>query len=81
MGLVLYQIMCFLDLEIDCINPYELATMINNITLPEYIRRRHLVYATEAFSKLSKEKNQRFVKLVYLGVLLFFSDDVEHAKS
>ncbi|KAI7755442.1 hypothetical protein M8C21_015907 [Ambrosia artemisiifolia] len=92
MALVLYQIMCFLDLEIDYINPYELATKINNITLPEfitqgalcflhlvarhwimYIHRRHLVYATEVFSELSREKKQRIFKLVYLAVLLFFS--------
>ncbi|MFS7925600.1 hypothetical protein Hanom_Chr04g00286951 [Helianthus anomalus] len=106
MALVLYQIMCFLDLEIDYINPYELTTKINNITLPEfitqgalcflhlvarhwmmfflclpylyynvnlYIHRRHLVYATEVFSELSREKKQRIFKLVYLAVLLFFS--------
>ncbi|KAJ0860655.1 hypothetical protein HanRHA438_Chr13g0625991 [Helianthus annuus] len=106
MALVLYQIMCFLDLEIDYINPYELTTKINNIMLPEfitqgalcflhlvarhwmmfflclpylyynvnlYIHRRHLVYATEVFSELSREKKQRIFKLVYLAVLLFFS--------
>ncbi|KAI7725739.1 hypothetical protein M8C21_004804, partial [Ambrosia artemisiifolia] len=78
MALVLYQIMCFLDLEIDYINPYELATKINNITLPEFITQgalcflhlvarhwiiRHLVYATEVFSELSREKKQRIFKL------------------
>ncbi|PWA41471.1 cornichon [Artemisia annua] len=105
-SLVLYQLMCFLDLETDYINPYELATKINNITLPEfitqgalcflhlvsrhwmmfllclpymcynvniYIHRQHLVYATEVFSVMSREKNQRIFKLVYLACLLFFS--------
>ncbi|KAI3829186.1 hypothetical protein L1987_03303 [Smallanthus sonchifolius] len=87
-----FKIMCFLDLETDYINPYELATKINNIALLEfitqgvlcilhlitrhwvmfflclpylyynvnlYLHRRHLVYATEVFSELSKEKKQR----------------------
>ncbi|XP_024996299.1 protein cornichon homolog 4-like [Cynara cardunculus var. scolymus] len=105
-ALVLYQIMCFLDLETDYINPYELASKINNITLPEfitqgvlcclhlitlhwimfllclpylcynvnlYIHGHHLVYATEVFSELSREKKQRIFKLVYLAFLLFFS--------
>ncbi|XP_076921551.1 protein cornichon homolog 4-like [Bidens hawaiensis] len=37
LALVLYQLMCFLDLETDYINPYELASKINSITLPEFI--------------------------------------------
>ncbi|KAK9058958.1 hypothetical protein SSX86_021575 [Deinandra increscens subsp. villosa] len=106
LALVLYQLMCFLDLETDYINPYELATKINNIMLPEfitqgvlcvlhlvtrhwimflfclpylyynvnlYVHRRHLVYATEVFGELSREKKQRIFKLVYLAFLLFFS--------
>ncbi|KAJ0594985.1 hypothetical protein HanHA300_Chr03g0114351 [Helianthus annuus] len=106
LALVLYQLMCFLDLETDYINPYELATKINSITLPEfitqgvlcflhlvtghwfmfllclpylcynvnlYIHKRHLVYATEVFGELSREKKQRIFKLVYLAFLLFFS--------
>ncbi|XP_022030193.1 protein cornichon homolog 4 isoform X1 [Helianthus annuus] len=96
LALVLYQLMCFLDLETDYINPYELATKINSITLPEfitqgvlcflhlvtrhwfmfllclpylcynvnlYIHKRHLVYATEVFGELSREKKQRIFKL------------------
>ncbi|KAI7737914.1 hypothetical protein M8C21_027380 [Ambrosia artemisiifolia] len=70
------------DLETDYINPYELATKINSITLPEfitqgvlcflhlvtghwimYIHKRHLVYATEVFGELSREKKQRIFKL------------------
>lgn len=106
LALVLYQIMCFLDLETDYINPYELATKINSIMLPEfitqgalcflhlvtqhwimfllclpyllynvnqYIHRSHVVYATEVFSELSRQKKQRLFKLVYLAFLLFFS--------
>nr|XP_043629254.1 protein cornichon homolog 4-like [Erigeron canadensis]XP_043629255.1 protein cornichon homolog 4-like [Erigeron canadensis] len=104
--LVLYQLTCFLDLEQDDINPYELATNINNTTLPEfitqgalcflhlvtrhwimllfclpylyynvnrYIHRRHLLYATEAFNKLPKEKYLRLYKLVYLAFLFVLS--------
>nr|GEX40284.1 protein cornichon homolog 4-like [Tanacetum cinerariifolium] len=98
--------MCFLDLETDYINPYELANKINNIMLPEfitqgslcflhlvsrhwmmfllcvpymcynvniYIQRQHLVYATEVFSVMAREKKHRIFKLVYLAFLLFFS--------
>ncbi|KAL7610829.1 hypothetical protein Lser_V15G14248 [Lactuca serriola] len=43
-ALVLYQIMCFLDLETDYINPYELATKINNIMLPEMITQGGLCF-------------------------------------
>ncbi|KAJ0478896.1 hypothetical protein HanHA300_Chr13g0504911 [Helianthus annuus] len=41
---LLLQIMCFLDLEIDYINPYELTTKINNITLPEFITQGALCF-------------------------------------
>ncbi|XP_077245726.1 putative protein cornichon homolog 2 isoform X2 [Tasmannia lanceolata] len=38
-----------------------------------YTRRQHLVDVTEIFNMLDWEKKQRFVKLIYTVILLFFS--------
>ncbi|XP_020226930.1 protein cornichon homolog 4 [Cajanus cajan] len=35
--LVIYQLMCLADLEFDYINPYDSASRINKVVLPEYI--------------------------------------------
>ncbi|XP_047327352.1 protein cornichon homolog 4-like [Impatiens glandulifera] len=36
-GLVVFQLMCFADLEFDYINPYDSASRINKVVLPEFI--------------------------------------------
>ncbi|KAK9059251.1 hypothetical protein SSX86_021870 [Deinandra increscens subsp. villosa] len=35
--IVVYQLICFADLEFDYINPYDSASRINTVILPEYI--------------------------------------------
>ncbi|XP_071690807.1 protein cornichon homolog 4-like [Rutidosis leptorrhynchoides] len=35
--IVIYQLVCFADLEFDYINPYDSAYRINNMVLPEFI--------------------------------------------
>nr|XP_043612800.1 protein cornichon homolog 4-like [Erigeron canadensis] len=35
--MVVYQLMCFADLEFDYINPYDSASRINFVILPEFI--------------------------------------------
>ncbi|XP_074317549.1 protein cornichon homolog 4-like [Silene latifolia] len=35
--LVVYQLMCLADLEFDHINPYDSATRINQVIIPEYV--------------------------------------------
>lgn len=35
--IVVYQLMCLADLEFDYINPYDSATRINQVVLPEFI--------------------------------------------
>lgn len=37
LGLVVYQIMCLADLEFDYINPYDSASRINSVVLPEFV--------------------------------------------
>ncbi|CAH8313062.1 unnamed protein product [Eruca vesicaria subsp. sativa] len=36
-GLIVYQLMCLADLEFDYINPYDSASRINSVVLPESI--------------------------------------------
>lgn len=36
-GLVVYQLMCIADLELDFINPYDSAKQINSVVLPEFV--------------------------------------------
>ncbi|KAK9716471.1 hypothetical protein RND81_06G235800 [Saponaria officinalis] len=35
--LVVYQLMCLADLEFDYINPYDSATRINQVIIPEFV--------------------------------------------
>ncbi|KAG9160692.1 hypothetical protein Leryth_017497 [Lithospermum erythrorhizon] len=35
-GIILYQLMCLADLESDFINPYDTASRINQVVLPEF---------------------------------------------
>ncbi|KAF9615347.1 hypothetical protein IFM89_022998 [Coptis chinensis] len=37
LGIVVYQLMCLADLEFDYINPYDSASRINRVVLPEFI--------------------------------------------
>ncbi|XP_078447991.1 protein cornichon homolog 1-like isoform X2 [Wolffia australiana] len=37
LGLLVYQLMCLADLEFDYINPYDSATRINAVVVPEYV--------------------------------------------
>lgn len=37
LGVVVYQLMCLADLEFDYINPYDSASRINGVILPEFI--------------------------------------------
>ncbi|KAL8119189.1 protein cornichon homolog 4-like [Apium graveolens] len=37
LGIVLYQLMCLADLELDFINPYDLATKINQVIMLEFL--------------------------------------------
>ncbi|XP_020527457.1 protein cornichon homolog 4 isoform X2 [Amborella trichopoda] len=37
LGLMVYQLMCLVDLEFDYINPYDSASQINRVILPEFI--------------------------------------------
>ncbi|KAK9143690.1 hypothetical protein Scep_006321 [Stephania cephalantha] len=37
LALVVYQLMCLADLEFDYINPYDSASRINKVVLPEFI--------------------------------------------
>ncbi|KAM7494142.1 hypothetical protein LguiB_028751 [Lonicera macranthoides] len=41
-GLVVFQLMCLADLEFDYINPYDSASRINKVILPEYITQGFL---------------------------------------
>ncbi|KAK9698681.1 hypothetical protein RND81_08G123300 [Saponaria officinalis] len=42
--LVVYQLMCLADLEFDYINPYDSATRINQVIIPEYIAQAGLCF-------------------------------------
>ncbi|GAA0145227.1 membrane traffic protein [Lithospermum erythrorhizon] len=42
--MVVYQLMCLADLEFDYINPYDSASRINRIVLPEYIAQAALSF-------------------------------------
>ncbi|XP_024996966.1 protein cornichon homolog 4-like isoform X2 [Cynara cardunculus var. scolymus] len=35
--IVVYQLICFADLEFDYINPYDSASRINDVILPEFV--------------------------------------------
>ncbi|KAK1419086.1 hypothetical protein QVD17_28243 [Tagetes erecta] len=35
--IVVYQLICFADLEFDYLNPYDSASRINNVIIPEFI--------------------------------------------
>ncbi|KAL9268080.1 cornichon homolog 4-like protein [Drosera capensis] len=37
LAMVIYQVMCLADLEYDYINPYESASRINGVILPEFV--------------------------------------------
>lgn len=37
LGILLFQLMCLADLELDYINPYDSASRINNVVLPEFV--------------------------------------------
>lgn len=37
LAMVIYQVMCLADLEYDYINPYESASRINRVILPEFV--------------------------------------------
>lgn len=37
LGIIVYQLMCLADLEFDYINPYDSASRINNVVLPEFV--------------------------------------------
>ncbi|CAK9154520.1 unnamed protein product [Ilex paraguariensis] len=37
LGILLYQLMCLADLEFDYINPYDSASRINKVILPEFV--------------------------------------------
>ncbi|XXG67340.1 hypothetical protein AAC387_Pa06g0710 [Persea americana] len=37
LGLVVYQLMCLADLEFDYINPYDSASRINSVVMPEFV--------------------------------------------
>ncbi|KAM7472111.1 hypothetical protein LguiA_010294 [Lonicera macranthoides] len=37
LGILLYQLMCLADLELDYINPYDSASRINKVILPEFV--------------------------------------------
>ncbi|XP_077235537.1 protein cornichon homolog 4-like [Tasmannia lanceolata] len=37
LGILVFQLMCLADLEFDYINPYDLASRINSVVLPEFI--------------------------------------------
>ncbi|XP_058086397.1 protein cornichon homolog 4-like [Magnolia sinica] len=37
LGLLVYQLMCLADLEFDYINPYDSASRINSVILPEFV--------------------------------------------
>ncbi|XP_057478831.1 protein cornichon homolog 4-like [Actinidia eriantha] len=83
LAIIVYQLMCLADLEFDYINPYDSASRINQMVLPEfitqgvvrnskckYMRRKHLVDVTEIFNQLNWEKKQRPFKLGYLITFL-----------
>ncbi|AAF79633.1 F5O11.11 [Arabidopsis thaliana] len=36
-GIIVYQLVCLADLEFDYINPYDSASRINSVVLPEFI--------------------------------------------
>lgn len=42
--MVVYQIMCLADLEFDYINPYDSASRINKVILPEFITQGVLCF-------------------------------------
>uniref|UniRef100_A0A7N1A888 Cornichon family protein n=1 Tax=Kalanchoe fedtschenkoi TaxID=63787 RepID=A0A7N1A888_KALFE len=42
LGLLVYQLMCLADLEFDYINPYDTATRVNRLVLPEYFTQAGL---------------------------------------
>ncbi|TYH99832.1 hypothetical protein ES332_A11G092900v1 [Gossypium tomentosum] len=37
LAIICYQLMCFIDLEIDYINHYDSAVRINKVVMPEFI--------------------------------------------
>uniref|UniRef100_A0A5B7AHP5 Uncharacterized protein n=1 Tax=Davidia involucrata TaxID=16924 RepID=A0A5B7AHP5_DAVIN len=44
LGNVLYQLMCLADLEFDYINPYDSASRINQVVLPEFVTQGTLCF-------------------------------------
>ncbi|XP_027108138.1 protein cornichon homolog 4-like [Coffea eugenioides] len=44
LGIILYQLMCLADLEFDYINPFDSASKINNVVLPEFITQGVLCF-------------------------------------
>ncbi|KAE9463071.1 hypothetical protein C3L33_05019, partial [Rhododendron williamsianum] len=42
LAIVLYQVMCLSDLELDYINPYDSASQINKAVLPEFVTQGSL---------------------------------------
>ncbi|CAI9103765.1 OLC1v1002312C1 [Oldenlandia corymbosa var. corymbosa] len=44
LGVILYQLMCLADLEFDYINPYDSASRINKVVLPEFITQGVLCF-------------------------------------
>lgn len=44
LGVILYQLMCLADLEFDYINPFDSASKINNVVLPEFITQGVLCF-------------------------------------
>ncbi|KVH95477.1 Cornichon [Cynara cardunculus var. scolymus] len=75
---VVYQLMCFADLEFDYSNPYDCASRINCVILPEFITQAilcslYLLTGHWIFNQLNREKKQRLFKLGYLIMLLFIT--------
>ncbi|CAI0379151.1 unnamed protein product [Linum tenue] len=71
--IIVFQLMCLADLELDYINPYDSSSRINKAIMPDYTRQKHLIDVTEIFNQLHAEKKQRLYKLFYLIVLLFLA--------
>ncbi|XAR55000.1 hypothetical protein NMG60_11030365 [Bertholletia excelsa] len=44
LGIVVYQLMCLADLEFDYINPYDSASRINRVIMPEFISQGVLCF-------------------------------------
>ncbi|XAR63161.1 hypothetical protein NMG60_11023002 [Bertholletia excelsa] len=44
LGILLYQLMCLADLEFDYINPYDSASRINKVVIPEFVTQGSLCF-------------------------------------